>query len=116
MSDVTSLYDDLPYVSLKAVVPDRHIIKVSSTEQEVLEPEGKPPTLCHPSNLSLGLQEQIEAVFKQYDNARCFVRPSGTEDLVRVFVQAANPDHLLLIGNEVVELVKNHPVIAGSGQ
>lgn len=40
MSDVTELYDDLPYVSLKAVVPDRHIIKVSESETQVIHPEG----------------------------------------------------------------------------
>jgi hypothetical protein len=41
IQDVVNLYDDLPFISLKALVPDRYLIKVNKTEEEVVQPEGK---------------------------------------------------------------------------
>lgn len=35
-----------------------------------------------------GLQEAIDSLVKQYRQARSFVRPSGTEDVVRVYAEA----------------------------
>lgn len=35
-----------------------------------------------------GLQEAIDSLVKKYRQARSFVRPSGTEDVVRVYAEA----------------------------
>lgn len=35
-----------------------------------------------------GLQEAIDDLVKRYQKARSFVRPSGTEDVVRVYAEA----------------------------
>lgn len=35
-----------------------------------------------------GLQEAIDSIVKKYKQARSFVRPSGTEDVVRVYAEA----------------------------
>lgn len=35
-----------------------------------------------------GLQEAIDGLVKKYRQARSFVRPSGTEDIVRVYAEA----------------------------
>lgn len=35
-----------------------------------------------------GLQEAIDSLVKKYKQARSFVRPSGTEDVVRVYAEA----------------------------
>lgn len=35
-----------------------------------------------------GLQEAIDNLVKKYRQARSFVRPSGTEDVVRVYAEA----------------------------
>lgn len=35
-----------------------------------------------------GLQEAIDATVSKYRRARSFVRPSGTEDVVRVYAEA----------------------------
>lgn len=35
-----------------------------------------------------GLQEAIDSLVKKHKKARSFVRPSGTEDVVRVYAEA----------------------------
>lgn len=35
-----------------------------------------------------GLQEAIDSLVKRHPKARSFVRPSGTEDVVRVYAEA----------------------------
>ena len=74
-------YVDLPSAQTKHVVPDRSKIKTYDAERRVREP--------------LGLQDDIDAAVQkigreQYSDklARCFVRPSGTEDCVRVYAEA----------------------------
>lgn len=37
-----------------------------------------------------GLQEKIDSIVANYEQARSFVRPSGTEDVVRVYAEAAS--------------------------
>lgn len=40
-----------------------------------------------------GLQDSIDALVKKYKQARAFVRPSGTEDVVRVYAEADTQVH-----------------------
>ena len=56
----------------------------------------------------LGLQLEIETIVAQYrqHNARVFVRPSGTEDLVRVYIEASNQDCLHIIWSQVQNAIK----------
>ena len=35
-----------------------------------------------------GLQERLDELIRKYDGGRAFVRPSGTEDVVRVYAEA----------------------------
>ena len=37
----------------------------------------------------MDLQARINELVKKYDGSQSFVRPSGTEDVVRVYVEAA---------------------------
>eukprot|EP00116_Pleurobrachia_bachei_P005775 sb/3466037/ len=72
--DWDGLYTDLPYRQLKVAVADRSLIKTFDAERQVSEPEG--------------LQTQIDDLVAQYmPGARCFVRPSGTENCVRVHAE-----------------------------
>ncbi|KAJ3212278.1 Phosphoacetylglucosamine Mutase [Clydaea vesicula] len=74
LSDWDEAYTDLPSRQIKVKVSDRHIFKPIKADTELLEP--------------LGLQEKINAEVKKYSSARSFVRPSGTEDVVRVYCEA----------------------------
>jgi len=56
----------------------------------------------------IGLQSQIEAIVAQHSqhSARAFVRPSGTEDLVRVYIEASQQDCLHIIWSQVQNAIK----------
>uniref|UniRef100_A0A2C9F380 Phosphoacetylglucosamine mutase n=1 Tax=Sus scrofa TaxID=9823 RepID=A0A2C9F380_PIG len=69
-----ALYTDLPNRQLKVKVADRQVISTTDAERQVV----KPP----------GLQEAINDLVKKYKLSRAFVRPSGTEDVVRVYAEA----------------------------
>ena len=54
-----------------------------------------------------GLQDRVNEIVKGYPRGRSFVRPSGTEDIVRVYAEAATQgeaDELAVkVGNAVYE-------------
>lgn len=53
---------------------DRRVIDTTDAERRAVSPDG--------------LQEAINGLVKKYRQARSFVRPSGTEDVVRVYAEA----------------------------
>ena len=69
-----SLYVDLPNRLVKVVVPDRTIFKTEDAERRLVSPPG--------------LQARIDELVRKYESGRAFVRPSGTEDVVRVYAEA----------------------------
>ncbi|CAH0554621.1 unnamed protein product [Brassicogethes aeneus] len=80
-------YEDLPNKLLKVVVEDRNIFATTDAERRLVAPEG--------------LQEQIDALTSKYPKGRSFVRPSGTEDVVRVYAEAASAADVERLGAEV---------------
>ncbi|KAK1789508.1 hypothetical protein P4O66_015423 [Electrophorus voltai] len=69
-----TLYTDLPNRQLRVKVADRQVIDTTDAERRVVMPAG--------------LQDAIDTLVKKYKQARAFVRPSGTEDIVRVYAEA----------------------------
>uniref|UniRef100_A0A669EB56 Phosphoacetylglucosamine mutase n=1 Tax=Oreochromis niloticus TaxID=8128 RepID=A0A669EB56_ORENI len=69
-----TIYTDLPNRQLKVKVADRRVIDTTDAERRAVTPAG--------------LQEAIDNLVKKYRQARSFVRPSGTEDVVRVYAEA----------------------------
>lgn len=69
-----ALYSDLPNRLVKVVVPDRGIFQTQDAERRLVSPTG--------------LQSKIDEIVRRYDAGRSFVRPSGTEDVVRVYAEA----------------------------
>uniref|UniRef100_A0A7M5ULE0 Phosphoacetylglucosamine mutase n=1 Tax=Clytia hemisphaerica TaxID=252671 RepID=A0A7M5ULE0_9CNID len=67
-------YTDLPNKLSKVAVKDRRVIQPNEDETRVLQPTE--------------LQDKIDQVVKLFPKARSFVRPSGTEDVVRVYAEA----------------------------
>ncbi|MCH0628956.1 hypothetical protein JNB11_03135 [Kocuria palustris] len=80
-------YTDLPNKLIKVIVPDRTIFKTTDAERKLVEPAG--------------LQSKIDELVAKYPQGRSFVRASGTEDAVRVYAEAAKPEH----AQELVALV-----------
>ncbi|KAG0330108.1 Phosphoacetylglucosamine Mutase [Dissophora globulifera] len=68
-------YTDLPNRLVKVVVKDRSIFKTVDAERKLVEPAG--------------IQDAIDAIVLKFRDGRSFVRPSGTEDVVRVYAEAA---------------------------
>lgn len=69
-----SLYVDLPNRLVKVVVSDRNIFKTEDAERRLVSPPG--------------VQARIDELVRKYEAGRAFVRPSGTEDVVRVYAEA----------------------------
>lgn len=70
-----SLYTDLPNRLVKVVVPDRNLFVTTDAERRLVSPAT--------------LQQRIDELVLKYDGGRTFVRPSGTEDVVRVYAEAS---------------------------
>jgi len=68
------LYADNPARTYKAVVKDRTKFKVVWDESR----------LTHP----VALQETIDKLVGEVEEGKAFVRPSGTEDILRVYAEA----------------------------
>jgi len=73
-----ALYADLPSRQTKLAVADRTVVKVTSDETKTTAPEV--------------LQPELDQLAARFDCGRCFVRPSGTEDVVRVYAEASTQD------------------------
>lgn len=70
-----SLYTDLPNRLVKVVVNDRNSFVTTDAERRLVSPAI--------------LQQRIDELVLKYDGGRTFVRPSGTEDVVRVYAEAS---------------------------
>ncbi|KIY50454.1 Phosphoacetylglucosamine mutase [Fistulina hepatica ATCC 64428] len=70
------LYSDLPNRLVKVVVGDRSAFKTEDAERRLVSPPG--------------LQAKIDELVRRFEGGRSFVRPSGTEDVVRVYAEASN--------------------------
>lgn len=57
--------------------------------------------LTHP----VGLQAQIDVEVSKVCKGRCFVRPSGTEDVVRVYAEAETLEDTELLSQTVCGIV-----------
>ena len=81
-----ALYEELPSRQTKLPVKDRAAITTTADETRATAPPA--------------LQPALDALMARFPSGRCFVRPSGTEDVVRVYAEAAtqvDADQLALL-------------------
>ncbi|RNF18076.1 phosphoacetylglucosamine mutase [Trypanosoma conorhini] len=93
------LYADLPSRQTKITVPNPKVITTTPDERRALTPPG--------------LQEAIDAAVTATASAaqsvaRAFVRPSGTEALVRVYAEASSAEQCKRLSEEVESLVRRY--------
>lgn len=93
------LYSDLPSRQLKVKVADRSVIATTDAERRVAAPAA--------------LQEAIDKAVAGVPSGRSFVRPSGTEDVVRVYAEAETQELTDALANDVAKLV--HKLAGGVG-
>lgn len=91
LKDWLGTYDDLPNVIEKVKVQDRNVFETTDAERVCLKPDG--------------LQKELNKLVAKYKRGRAFVRPSGTEDVVRVYAEAENSDDVATLAAEVSNLV-----------
>ncbi|XKL68239.1 hypothetical protein PGB90_003730 [Kerria lacca] len=91
LANWNKLYKDLPYRMLKVTVKDRNVITTTDAERKCVLPSD--------------LQPAIDDLIKKYKNGRAFVRPSGTEDLIRVYAEAATQTEADELALKVSQLV-----------
>lgn len=87
----TRLYTDLPSRMLKVTVQDRNVIVCNDNETECIQPANVQPLLAE----AMG----------GYPHGRTFVRPSGTEDVVRVYAEAATRDEADALAVKAAQIV-----------
>ncbi|EQC37180.1 hypothetical protein SDRG_05406 [Saprolegnia diclina VS20] len=89
------IYSDLPSRQTKVKIADRTIVKCTEDETQATAPEA--------------LKDAISAlVAAAGPSARAFVRPSGTEDAVRVYAEAATQDGADALALKVAQAVHEH--------
>ncbi|KAI8902075.1 hypothetical protein BC833DRAFT_574975 [Globomyces pollinis-pini] len=84
-------YTDLPSRQEKVKVANRNAFVPINADTELIEPKG--------------LQEKIVQQVKKFQKGRCFVRPSGTEDIVRVYAEAETREETELLSQIVCGIV-----------
>ncbi len=72
--DTLKMYTDLKSKTSKIAVKSKQNVRVTDIEDQVTSPKG--------------LQEQINEVVKKFDGRKAFLRPSGTENVLRLHVEA----------------------------
>ncbi|CAM9372982.1 unnamed protein product [Discosporangium mesarthrocarpum] len=98
----SAMYADLPSRQAKTAVADRSMISCTVDETEALRPQG--------------LQAALEKAMANVEQGRCawcFVRPSGTEDVVRVYAEAATQEGADELCLKAVQAV--HDIAGGVG-
>jgi len=103
-----AIYEDLPSRQLKLAVVDRAVVVTNASETKVLEPEA--------------LQLAIDALVDPVECGRAFVRPSGTENVVRVYAEASTQEAADALATAVAAAAYEHaggvgdlPVVGGGG-
>jgi len=87
-----SCYQDMPNILAKVMVRDRNLVTTRDAERQVVTPAG--------------MQDNINNIVAEFSQARSFVRPSGTEDCVRVYSEAKTREEADTVSKKVSEMVK----------
>ena len=89
-----SLYYPYPSILEKQKVQDKNFFECTSNELRLIEPDG--------------LQHYIDAICKKNENYRAFVRASGTENCVRIYVEGPMDCINLEIYDSIVRYINKH--------
>lgn len=84
-------YSEYESINTKVVVKNKNVFRNNEDETRLTEP--------------IEIQHAIDATLNNYKNARCFIRPSGTEDILRVYTEAESYEEAKIITEEVLGVV-----------
>lgn len=91
--DVFNFYEIIPSVNLKKIVKDKNIYLSNEDDSKLLAP--------------LEIQNKIDDIVSEFksNRGRCFVRASGTEDIVRIYSEAESEEIAKIIAEKVYEIL-----------
>lgn len=90
--DCLNMYTDLPFISERYKIPkNKMVCFASSVEDESI--------LIRPK----WFQEALDSKVRLYEGARAFIRPSGTENILRVYVEAKDHESVKILYNFIVQ-------------
>jgi phosphoacetylglucosamine mutase len=118
VQDWDGLYDDLPSRQCKVLVRDRSVIRTNDSETRATAPSNLQPAL----DAAMAASDAAAAAVGNSSGrqrravlvpSRCFVRPSGTENAVRVYAEAPTQDAADALASEAALLL--HKLCGGVG-
>jgi phosphoacetylglucosamine mutase len=89
--DWIGIYEELPSRQEKLHVPNKSLLKCSDDETYLVEP--------------VTLQEELNRLMKSVEMGRIFIRPSGTEDVVRIYAEARKREDVEALVHQTKDLV-----------
>jgi len=89
-----AIYKDLENAHSKVVVKNRFAIKVNYDQSKVTTPTD--------------IQPKIEEICAKYEMGRAFIRPSGTEDICRIYAEATKIEDVRSIEKEIKDFILAH--------
>ena len=92
VADFAAIYLENPSRMYKAVVKDRTQFKTIWDESRLTQP--------------LALQETIDMLVAQVGGGKAFVRPSGTEDILRIYAEASTSENVETLGNAILKEIE----------
>jgi phosphoacetylglucosamine mutase len=106
--DWENFYSDLPNRTTKVEVKDKSKVVNTWDQTRCLEPKGFSLKKIIKLVKILDLQDTIDEIVKAIPKGRSFVRPSGTEDVLRIYAEADTVEHTLEISKKVTEAILGH--------
>lgn len=88
-----ALYTDKPNRLLKMPIRDKAVFKCNSSEERLLQP-------AH-------LQRKMDDLMAKHPGSRTFVRPSGTENVLRVYIEAASGEDVATMASRMEAILKD---------
>lgn len=92
IADFSNTYQEYPSKMFKAVVSDRTAFKTTWDETRLVSPAS--------------LQSFIDRVVTEVKGGRAFVRPSGTEDILRLYVESSNSADINFLSQHILHKIE----------
>lgn len=87
------MYQDFPCKQLK-LYGDKSLFQTTDFGRKLTQP--------------IGLQDKINTIISNYSYSNCFVRPSGTEDLLRLYVECKNESLIDNLANDTIQMISTY--------
>ena len=92
INDVYNFYEELPYKMVNVEVKDKNKFVTNEDDSKLLEPND--------------VKNKIDELVKKYEKCRVLIRPSGTEDCLRIYVETKTDENNCEIIKEIEKYLK----------